>query len=392
MGSFSSIFKTILLGFLIYGLFIVCMVFFFSSTIGIVIQVSGLFFLGMVVVFALVGYQYTRQPAIPIQGRKITKKPMILIIVAVLITAQIVMGAILIQPNTHVTVGVTWWYDQEKTEDIHSVLQQMQQIGFSALRLPYFGDRIEYPTYNSSGNYLYQETDLLYASLATYKMDALLICPTYATPDFVKYIEHWGEKIAYFQLANELDILYWQTRAGSTTYPYTREELEAIVQNLKQTIMEALPPGQTFKTITTFSAVFPARVDLLLPGTGRNGFEQIGRHVDYVGYDYYLEEGGIIRPIEVNYLRSLTQRHIWITEVGACTFDDQKQANYIVSALDFARRNDVERVYVAYWMKNAVPGTDDSVGKFYGINGRLAEQAIQKWIRLRMEEVSKICR
>jgi hypothetical protein len=373
--SFWSILKGTIFAVLIFSALIVGLIVVFTPTLGIFVEISFLSFGALVLVFVVLNYVYSKK-SVSVKGRSITRNIAVLFVCLVFLGSSVLVGMIVFMPHSHVAVGITYCPYVETPAEIPLSINRFREDGFASIRLTWIGG-IEYPTSLKDGNYAFQQTKAFYDSINMNDLDVLLITPSSGSPEFDQYIYWFGQKIKYYQFANEIDLLYWHTGVdGGNNFPYTREEMDTIIQNLKLEVQQN-GARQDAQFITTFSAVFPSRVDWLLLGVGvTNGFEQIASHVDAVGYDVYLEQGAVARPFEVSYLRGLTLKPVWITEVGVCTSDDKKQADYIVDTLNYAAKNVVSRVYVQSWVLG-----DDNNAKFYAIKDRLAEQAIREWIK-----------
>lgn len=364
-----GIFTYVLLGIFFFLGFLTVLVSLTFLNIGVELRFTIWAIVAVSIVFLVVGYFFVgksyRTVKVGKSKMKLTGFAMIFIILLIIIPLLIVFGSISFPQRTTVAVGIIFEeYRHYSIDEIKSEVERFADIGFSSVKFTWDKEIIypnnEYP----EGNDRYQRTLTLLTEINEHGLDAVVQTPTYLESGFEDYVKEFGGYIGYYQLSNELDSVH---EVVDYPYVFTYRELETIVTNLKNVIAEH---DDSFKTLVSWSQAFELRADLIALGGARTGLGEVCSHVDYVGYDVYMAEGKFKLPYSVNLLRSLSQKPLWITEVGA-TADDKEQSDYIVSVLDFARNNNVRRVYIFNWDTNWLN---------YGIKGRLAESAVKEWI------------
>ena len=263
-----------------------------------------------------------------------------------------IFGAIKFTSPQPIQVGVDYDYYHLTTDQIEADLSTLKEIGVTSLRIQYHSDIPD---------------KTLQFLQATAGLEVMLMTPTYVDSTFESYLSSYSQYIHVYQLSNELDRVH--TTIPDYNQPLTYKELESIVTSLISAIDHY---DSDYETVATFSQAYETRVDLLALGGTKTGIGAICSHVDYVGYDVYLSEGLTVLPYGVNLLKSLSQKPMWITEVGATTSNEVEQSNYIISVLDFAKRNNIGKVFIFNYNRGWLD---------YSIQGTLAEQKLAEWIK-----------
>lgn len=349
--SLSFIKKTILAFLLlIFTLVIVATLGHFNMGVGIFVGIQVIIVWALILAF----FWYRRRQTVKLGKTKatFTKSTITILIIACFLLSSMLFGLIRFYRPEKVIVGATYYIGEDD-------LDRLVNTGITSVRIMY--EPISYPTNDKLGDERYYTLLKFFKRAQELGIEIVLQTPVYSSPEFERYVSEFGKFIDYYQLANELDTVH--ILAGAP-YPFMETEIITILENLKSSISKY---DYNFKTIATWSVSFEARADLITFG----GLSRICEHVDIVGYDTYQKEGAMLLPYAINLLRSLTKKPVWITEVGMSTTNQQAQADYIIQTLDFAKKNNIERVYIFTWNID---------WNEYAIKGKLAEQKVKEWV------------
>lgn len=354
----ASVIYTILLGVLIALTY---------QNVGIEIYI-GAWFVGLTIfAFGVVGWLYERQVTYTLFGRDFTKYWTIISMIGILTVSAVFIGVIqftAFKGQQKPIVGTHYNYFMDDGSDIFDELERMLSAGITAVKIDYI-ENIVYPEKSVDSNLDYDQTLEVMQSAEELGIEMCVRTKNYDSEIFAQYVNHFGRYVDVWQVANEVDQIHYDVDGGS--YYLMRSEVEARLTELIDTIKSY---DTEYVLITTFTMGFPARADWMIPVPPyTSSFGKISSYVSAVGISFYQEEGEFLRPYEVNYMRTLSEKEVWIMEVGSPSSNDEYQSAYIMRCLRFAETNGVPRVYLWGW----------NVGD-YEICGRQAENDIKEWL------------
>ena len=248
------------------------------------------------------------------------------------------------------TLGIQ--YNYMIASDVGVDLQQINQTGFKVIRINFFYD-------SNPTSIISNRTFLFYRVVQYYNFKIALIVGPNDVEFLDEYLSSWGKYISYVQVLNEPELL--------TSWAPGAFYLDEEIFTLARTIVEKVRAynsayNSTIKLYTNFSPAFLIRANLV---------KFFANFTDFLGLDVYMDSGLKFMPFIYNMLQKISGKRIIITEFGISEKDDVRQADFIISGLNFFKNFGIEECWIFYWE-----------GEGYGIKDRLAQEKIKEWIML----------
>ena len=252
--------------------------------------------------------------------------------------------------NSPFQVGVSYVYEQDSIGQIYNEVSRIQELGFKVIRVNLVCDSTD-P--NGYSNILTEE--FVMAAQHFGVSVALIINNDDVIDDVRYYLGRWGNYLSYIQVLNEPELsASWDIGAL-----YTDDE---VFSKFHEVYALVAPYRATAQLYTNFEAGYLLRTNVPM---------ELSKHLDFVGYDVFMESFLVLSPNLVQFLQKTTNKDVVITEFGMSTNNEAAQSDYIIKGLNLFKSMGLKGCWIVYW---------NSVNNNYGIRGKLAEKTVGEWI------------
>jgi len=252
--------------------------------------------------------------------------------------------------NSPFQVGVTYVYEQDNIGQIYAEVSRIHALGFKVIRVNLVCDVSDPNAYPNV------QTEEFFMSTQHFNMSAALIINNAAELNDVSYyLGRWGSYLSYIQVLNEPEL----SASWTIGALYTDDELFSKFQDV---IALVEPYRATAQLYTNFEAGYILRTNVPL---------ELSKHLDFVGYDVFMESFLVLSPDFIQFLHKTTNRDVVITEFGMSTNNEAAQSDFIIQGLNLFKSMGLKGCWIVYW---------NSVNNNYGIRGKLAEKTVGEWI------------
>ncbi len=248
------------------------------------------------------------------------------------------------------SVGVHYNYEQDQLGQINGEVSRIRSLGFKTIRVTLNCD----PT--NPDAYINSQTDELFSAVRKFNLSVALATLNHEDLSAVRYyLQRWGKGLSFIQILNEPEL----SQSWDMGTLFTDDE---IVSNFEQLLSVVQQSGVSARLYTNFEPGFVLRTSVPI---------ELGKSLDFVGLDIYMEGFLMLSPHFVDLLNRLTGKEVIVTEFGMSTSNDTAQSQFLIQGLTLFKNMGLKSCWIAYW---------NSDQYFYGIRGRLAEQSVGEWI------------
>jgi len=324
-----------------------------------VVWIATFMVIGVVVTLAVLVYfkklSLTKQSLTRIMNNKMVRSLTIMSLCILMILFQLFFPYLFYSvsfpnQNSPFQVGVSYVYEQDSFGQIYNEVSRIQALGFKVIRVNLVCDSTDPNRYS---NILTEE---FFMSTQHFDVSvALIINNDDEISDVSYYLGRWGNYLSYIQVLNEPELsASWDIGAL-----YTDDEIFSKFHDVYALVE---PYRATAQLYTNFEAGYLLRTNVPI---------ELSEHLDFVGYDVFMESFLVLSPNFVQFLQKSTNKDVVITEFGMSTNNEAAQSDYIIHGLNLFKSMGLKGCWIVYW---------NSVNNNYGIRGRLAEKTVGEWI------------